>query len=60
MKLVNIKAKRNKANEKILSLIAKNKPVDSIDRVLVVYDQEAADIYYEQELGKGKNPSRPQ
>ena len=59
MKLVSIRSKRNKAGEKILSLFAKGKPRDPIDRVLVVYDQEAADIYYEEELRQRKNPSRP-
>jgi hypothetical protein len=59
MRLVNIRAKRSKASEKILSLIAKGKPRDSVERVLVVYGQEAADIYYEEELGKRKNSSRP-
>lgn len=59
MKLVNIKAKRKHASEKILSLIAKGRPRDLVERVLVVYDHEAADIYYEKELSKRKNTSRP-
>jgi len=59
MRLINIKAKRSKAGQKIDSLIAKGKPRDSVERVLVVYDQEAAQIYYEEDLGTRKNPSRP-
>ena len=54
-----IKAKSSKAPEKVKSLIHPPSPADCVDRVLVVYGEQDASIYYEPPAQKpaGNRPS---